>query len=513
MKIQDVIDEVNEAWGEEHEEKKKQIYWENIVRKPLKLFGNISFCYLVLGIVFWVMYSTDPNEVRQFFLDFISSIFNIPYYLLDVRSSIIASLASLLLSLYISVGKFADNIEGVIGEARRAVYRQFAKIVSGIVFVIFIINFWYGLLAGYLQGSSNAPSIFGSWSVGPGWGKVIVPEYINLSRYDEIPQWVLLFFAWFTLASSLMLTYNEKSILIKNSLFLNRLKGADATGNSVYGTEYEIARYEFEYGDPKKSCEASGGLKASDGLNCSKNEMVYYSSILKFGERYSSFSVNVSIRSYILSIHFLKVFIPWVIVCILSLIFLGQDGIEFSITLTVFYCLYWFMVVGNSYNLISEIYKLNVLYLNRGYRRTFEYISFYWVVWGNRVIAFIAALASLMVLVDRYIREVSDLINGLNLSDGISVAVFIIGILIVALIVTCISVIIVENSVRGSLKEIVKRDSEPILVKNFKFSALVCREREEVDFIVVAYIYYLMWVASDIYSRYTSELGEGKPAV
>ena len=82
MKIQEVIDEVNEAWGEEHEEKKKQIYWENIVRKPLKLFRNISFCYIVLGIVFLVMYSTKPNEVRQFFLDFISSIFNIPYYII-----------------------------------------------------------------------------------------------------------------------------------------------------------------------------------------------------------------------------------------------------------------------------------------------------------------------------------------------------------------------------------------------------------------------------------------------
>lgn len=513
MKIQEVIDEVNEAWGEEHEEKKKQIYWENIVRKPLKLFRNISFCYIVLGIVFLVMYNTKPNEVRQFFLDFISSIFNIPYYLLDVRSSIIASLASLLLSLYISVGKFADNIEGVIGEARRAVYRQFAKIVSGIVFVIFVINFWYGLLAGYFQGSSNAPSILGAWSVGPGWGRLIVPEYINLSRYGEIPQWVLLFFAWFTLSSSLMLTYNEKSILIKNSLFLNRLKSVDTTGKSTYGDEYEIARYEFEYGDPKKSCETTDELKPSDGLKCGKDEVVYYSSILKFGERYSNFSANVSIRSYILSIHSLKVFVPWAIVCILSLIFLGQDGIEFSITLTVFYSLYWFMVVGNSYSLISEIYKLNVLYLKRGYRRAFEYISFYSAVWANRVIAFMAAFASLMVLVDRYVREISDLINGLNLSDEISMAVFIVGILIVTLIVTCVSVIIVEKSVRGSLRGIIKRKSGPILANNFKFSTLVCREREKIDFIMVAYIYYLMWVASDIYSKYKSELGEGKSEI
>lgn len=513
MKIQEVIDEVNGAWGEEHEEKKKQIYWENIIWIPFKLFRNISFCYMVLVIIFLVMSSTEPTEVRQFFLDFISSIFNIPYYLLDVRSSIIASLASLLLSLYISVGKFADNIEGVIGEARRAVYRQFAKIVSGIVFVIFIINFWYGLLAGYFQGSSNAPSIFGAWSVGPGWGKVIVPEYIDLSRYGEIPQWVLLFFAWFTLSSSLMLTYNEKSILIKNSLFLNRLKGADATGKSTYEAEYEIARYEFEYGNPKKNCEESDGLKESDDLNCGKDEAVYYSSVLKFGERYSNFSADVNIRSYILSIHFLKVFIPLFGVCVLSSIFLGRDGIKLNFTLTALYGLYWFMVIENAINLMPGIYKLNIVYLTRKYRRAFEYISFYWVVWANRIFAFIASVAALMVLVGKYIREISDLINGLNFSDEISIAVFIAAIIATALIVTYIVVALVENSVRGSLKDIIKRESIPILAKNFKFSALVSREKEKVDFMVVAYIYYLMWVASDIYSRYKSEAGEVKSEV
>lgn len=53
MKIQEVIDEVNGAWGEEHEEKKKQIYWENIIWIPFKLFRNISFCYMVLVIIFF----------------------------------------------------------------------------------------------------------------------------------------------------------------------------------------------------------------------------------------------------------------------------------------------------------------------------------------------------------------------------------------------------------------------------------------------------------------------------
>lgn len=32
--IQEVIDNVNNTWGEEHEEKKKQIRWENIIVRP-----------------------------------------------------------------------------------------------------------------------------------------------------------------------------------------------------------------------------------------------------------------------------------------------------------------------------------------------------------------------------------------------------------------------------------------------------------------------------------------------
>ena len=92
-----------------------------------------------------------------------------------------------------SVGKFADGVEGISGDARRATYRKFARIVGEIVFVVFVTNFWYGLIAGYLQGTSLVPQIFGPWSVGPGWGKLIVSEHINLARYQEIPLWVLLF--------------------------------------------------------------------------------------------------------------------------------------------------------------------------------------------------------------------------------------------------------------------------------------------------------------------------------
>lgn len=219
MKIQEVIDEVNEAWGEEHEEKRKKIFWDNIYRKPKNLFVIISLMYIFFSVIFLFMAFRAPIELKEISFSFLEFVFNIPYYLFDVRVGIIVSLASVLLSLYVSVGKFADGIEGVSGDARRAAYRQFAKCVSSIIFIVFILNFWHGLLAGFLQGSSFFFGISG-----PDWGRNIVPEHMNLSRYGETPLWVLIFFAWFTYSSCRMLTFHEKYIFIRNALVLQRMR-------------------------------------------------------------------------------------------------------------------------------------------------------------------------------------------------------------------------------------------------------------------------------------------------
>lgn len=224
MKIQEVIDEVNNIWGEEHEEKRKKIFRENIFWKPLEAFLIVSGLYFCTTFFAWFSLITAPNEMNDGAIFYLKLAFNIPYYLLDIRLGIIVSLASLLLSLYVSVGKFADGAEGITGDARRAVYRNFARIVGGFVSVVLILNFWHGFLAGYFQGSSYAPKIFGPLSHGSEWSKYIVPEDIDLSRYAEIPLWILLFFAWFTLASSYMLTFNEKDILVRNALTLRRLR-------------------------------------------------------------------------------------------------------------------------------------------------------------------------------------------------------------------------------------------------------------------------------------------------
>lgn len=234
MKIQEVIDEVNNTWGEEHEEKSRKIFRENIFWKPLGVFRDVSLFYLFATLVFGVFHMFGPRFEGAPNIFSPAYVFNFPYYFFDVRSGIIASLTSILLSLYVSVGKFADGAEGITGDARRAVYRNFARIVGYFVFVVLILNFWHGFLAGYFQGSSYAPKIFGPLSHGSEWGKYIVPEYIDLSRYAEIPLWILLFFAWFTLASSYMLTYNEKDILARNALTLRRLRIMFESDNIKY---------------------------------------------------------------------------------------------------------------------------------------------------------------------------------------------------------------------------------------------------------------------------------------
>lgn len=245
VKIEDITDEVDSVWGEEHEEKRKGILVDNIIKLPLYTFCVFSLLYfsaIIIAFPFLISLSGDEGSSRIWL---VHEIFNIPYYIFDLRIGVISSIASLLLSLFVSVGKFADGETGLIGEARRAAYRKFAKIVGYIVFVAFILSFWHGFWAGYFNGTSYAPEIFGGWRVGPGWGKLIVAEDVNLARYGEMPLWIMLFFAWFTLASCLMLTYNEKDILIRSVYTFQKLKNINNFQKSQYMREYNLAKREL----------------------------------------------------------------------------------------------------------------------------------------------------------------------------------------------------------------------------------------------------------------------------
>jgi len=260
MKIQDVIDEVNEAWGEEHEEKRRAIFKRSIFYDPIIIFIGISILYLFIPGIYCLrlVIFQDYNPGEQ--AGAISVFFNLPYYFSDLRAGIIVSIASILLSLYVSVGKYADSLGGVAGDARRAAYRKFARLVGNIIFSVFIVNFWHGLISGWFQRDR----------VGNPYS--LVPMDMDLSRYGEMPLWSLLFFGWFTAASSNMLTHNEKDTLILNVQILKKVNNLNLSSNPWIQIAYCVASKELESGGkipalskkPKKNLSGYSGLFVSD---------------------------------------------------------------------------------------------------------------------------------------------------------------------------------------------------------------------------------------------------------
>lgn len=507
MKIQDVIDEVNEAWGEEHEEKRKKLLLEHLFRDPCRTFFLWTLVYLSPLVFLVPALFISPEKTENLPLPLAQFWINIPYYFLDIRVGIIGSLASILLSLYVSVGKFADGIEGISGDARRATYRKFARLVGEIVFLIFVINFWYGFISGYLQGTSRAPELFGAWSVGPGWGKLIVPEHINLNRYREIPLWALLFFAWFTMVSSRMLTYSEKDILIKSSISLNRLKNTGRIEGISYSREYEIARCEFEKED---SSEKQGGNDTSSPPSQSiptKGGVNGYAEIFYSGTRYLGFSDNVNIKSYILHPQFFKIIALWVILCALLLVVMRDDGFFFITMESIFYWVYFLMVIESGVSLDSNIYKLNTAHLNPGFSKKVEYILFYWQVWGSRLLAYLCCLSISVSLLVKYQGMVFDIITWLKLSDEIITVSILLFFLVLPLVPTFIIVFIVEKFVYSSMRRIIEEHSVDTLKESLKKAGISDKDKQKIDFLVVSYIYCLMFEVNRFYMDYKNELG------
>lgn len=507
MKIQDVIDEVNEAWGEEHEEKRKKLLLEHLFRDPCRTFFLWTLVYLSPLVFLVPALFISPEKTENLPLPLAQFWINIPYYFLDIRVGIIGSLASILLSLYVSVGKFADGIEGISGDARRATYRKFARLVGEIVFLIFVINFWYGFISGYLQGTSRAPELFGAWSVGPGWGKLIIPEHINLNRYREIPLWALLFFAWFTMVSSRMLTYSEKDILIKSSISLNRLKNTGRIEGISYSREYEIARCEFEKED---SSEKQGGNDTSSPPSQSiptKGGVNGYAEIFYSGTRYLGFSDNVNIKSYILHPQFFKIIALWVILCALLLVVMRDDGFFFITMESIFYWVYFLMVIESGVNLDSNIYKLNTAHLNPGFSKKVEYILFYWQVWGSRLLAYLCCLSISVSLLVKYQGMVFDIITWLKLSDEIITVSILLFFLVLPLVPTFIIVFIVEKFVYSSMRRIIEEHSVDTLKESLKKAGISDKDKQKIDFLVVSYIYCLMFEVNRFYMDYKNELG------
>lgn len=244
MEVQKIFAEIKENWGNEHEQKRKNIFRKNIIYNPMLAFVMVSISFLVVPAYLIIGSYISTGVVDESSIEISRVFFNFPYYLFDLRSSIILSISSILLSLYVSVGKFADGYKGVMADARRAAYRQFVKCVGYIIFTAFVLNFWHGLLAGYFRGDSIPLEWLNSLKVE--WMGRMVPSDVNLSRYGDMPLWSLLFFAWFTLGTSLMLTYNEKDILIRSVYTLQKLKNINNFQKSQYIREYNLAKRELE---------------------------------------------------------------------------------------------------------------------------------------------------------------------------------------------------------------------------------------------------------------------------
>lgn len=519
MKIQEVIDEVNEAqgidevnkvWGEEHEEKRKDIFWNNVIIIPMRVFVGFSLIYFSPLFVNFPNLIMSPDSMKYELIGMVRLFFNSPYYIFDLRIGIIASIASLLLSLFVSVGKFADGENGVNGEARRAAYRQFARIVGYIVFIVFVTVFWHGLLAGYLQGTSYAPAIFGEWSNGPGWGKMIVSLDMNLARYADMPLWILLFFAWFTLSSSLMLTYNERDILVKYASVLRRVKSASSLQDIPSKLAYRIIYKESV--NTKKELSISGRTDSNDMQGESDSSIVNFNrfgSIFLRSREYIGFSVKGVAWAYFSGLEGVKIVVLWLIAVLVSLIFPSGRGGVFIVLVTLFFVLCLFASISLNTRLFSEIFKFNVSGLKSGRLKFFECCKFYGLTVFNVVMIWMMASMISIYIIEVFIAEMPELFTeccGLWDSYGdLPVFVF----FLINLLFACSVVCLMNREVRCIIRNIVDKHTYKYFSGEIEEIIEGNRDSEKgqkgVDCILTAYVYCLIKNIGEIYSEYKYE--------
>lgn len=468
VKIQDVIDEVNSVWREEHEEKRKRILVDNIFKIPFFAFFVLSSVYFsAIIITFPSLVSLSGNESSSH-VWLVREIFNIPYYLFDLRIGIISSVASLLLSLFVSVGKFADGETGLIGEARRAAYRKFARLVGYIIFVAFILSFWHGFWAGYFNGTSYAPAIFGEWRVGPGWGKLIVAEDINLARYGEMPLWIMLFFAWFTLSSALMLTYNEKDLLIRNAHITQRINNMNTSDVSSVREAYNLALQVTEVEEGVSSLSVFSGHKRVEK----------YSDLFVRDGGYSGFKfVGVGIRARLR---------PWLVLFVglslysFMLMFISQrfeGGILVVLVLIILFIFEMYIYTAKD-PMYREIYKMNLKIIGKGYRFK-EFLKF-----GGAAM-FVEAVRLLLLAVVFYIS--------FSKYQPSFIPIFMI------VVIFYLGRIIVESGNKLIFDSKLKEQSD-------KFLSVHVSHQESVNYLMVAYVYCMMLKVNEFYLEYKSEI-------
>jgi hypothetical protein len=496
-KIQDVIDNVNNTWGEEHETKSKKIFWGNIIWRPLKVFSGISVIYLA-GMIYYSILAAIPGvNPKQEMVQSWGYVFNVPYFLFDVRASMIISLASILLSLYVSVGKFADNDDSISGDAKRAVYRGFAKSVSGIIFAVFILNFWHGLFAGYFQGTSYAPEILGGWKNGPGWGKLIVPSDMDLSRYGDVPLWSLLFLSWFTLSSALLLTQNEKDVLIRNASFLqkiNRIRKDDATSLDV---EYKLAQDFWEESQESNPRPFRLGYKYGTAAG--------YASRFAFDSTYSVFKFRTNLISYRKIGEVRSILILWIFFIVafalISVSLVGfLDGILFT-TVTIFLSSVIEVFICWKYTgyLHKDIRLFTVSQLGT-MEKILLRLRFFFVETLNKII--IRLSFSMISILGFFIFLGRAFQNGI-LEDEISKWYLWFAMFILA---SNVAIYLLSFFLRDAVKCIYINEIKDYSIKFVSVDFSNQYDARDIKYLFVAYIYCLMLKIDEYYSDYKSEI-------
>lgn len=495
--ILNIIDRVNGIWGDEHEKQREKIFEDNIIIRPFTRFvyGSVLYATPVLIYIYCDMLSGVGSGLSLYMgsiAHVIGIIFNIPYYLFDIRLGVITSIASLLLSLYVSVGKYVDGLNGLVNDARRMAYRKFARLVGLIVFYVFVVNFWHGLLAGYFRGGISVPYPFKSLE-SPGWGKAIVPEDVNLSRYGDMPLWVLLFFAWFTLASSLMLTYSEKDALIENLSTLRRINSFMNGADGSPASEYMLARRIYDRD------KRAGNPAEKYGANF----------IDTYG--YSGFDFELEIPLGWDRMKFwviIGIWYSWLFTCILIYL---QHG---SLLLAILF-VGWFVVVAclgvvpvwNNRNfLFAEVYKFNIRYLKFS-QKVLESIKFWnssnqwWVIFY--ALTFFPALILYGAVRSQLQIESTILLldfKGDWFKD------------LICLFTTLAAFIMPQIYARLIMRplyeyEFKKYSMESMEVTLKKMERKGMLKRENLNYLAVAYIYCLMRDVDRLYTEYELETG------
>lgn len=516
MKIQDVIDEVNKSqeidkvnkvWGEKHEEKRKNIFWDNVITIPARTFIGVSLIYFAPLIVNLFILIMSPQNVKYETLWMEQLFFNSPYYIFDLRIGIIASIASLLLSLFVSVGKFADGENGINGEARRAAYRQFARIVGYMVFIVFVAVFWHGLLSGYLQGTSYAPAIFGDWSNGPGWGKMIVPLDMNLARYGDMPLWILLFFAWFTLSSSLMLTYTERDILVKYASVLRRVNSASSLQNVSSELAYRIIYKESVDANKKLSrLSTSDNNDKEDVFELDKADSNKFDSIFLRSREYIGFSVKGVTRAYFSGVEWVKVAVLWLTAVLASLFFPSGRGSVFIVLATLLLAFCLLFSISLNVRLFPEIYKFNISGLKSRKLKFFEFFKMRNMVAFSVLVVWMMLSMISIYIIEVFVAEKPELFADLHIPwesyGDFFVAIF----FAFNLLFACLVVYLMNKEIRNVITNIIVEHAHKYFSDDIK--EVVERNRgykndcAAINCVVASYVYCLVKNIGEIYSDY-----------